>query len=223
MQDRKTLNVLALYPERLNILLELANESCGFELFNVFKNMTGENTGLYVPNREYKVTFHNWYENKYSLDPKGCYALGVIGTRSKELVFNTFHKYAGAKKGQFNNLVHPTSYISNSARLDYGLQMGPLSSISVLTRVGFGVTIKRNCNIGHHCHIGNYATINPGVSISGFVTIGNNSLIGTGSIVKDGLKIGSNSIIGSGSNVVKDIPDNCVAYGNPCVVHRINE
>ena len=28
--------------------------------------------------------------------------------------------------------------------------------------------------------------------------------------------IGSNVVIGAGSVVTKDIPDNCVAYGNPC-------
>jgi maltose O-acetyltransferase len=29
------------------------------------------------------------------------------------------------------------------------------------------------------------------------------------------LKIGENSVIGSGSLVLKDIPDNVLAYGNP--------
>jgi acetyltransferase-like isoleucine patch superfamily enzyme len=29
--------------------------------------------------------------------------------------------------------------------------------------------------------------------------------------------IGNNVIIGAGSVVVKDIPDNCIAVGNPCI------
>lgn len=29
-------------------------------------------------------------------------------------------------------------------------------------------------------------------------------------------KVGDNVIIGAGSVVVKDLPDNCVAVGNPC-------
>lgn len=32
--------------------------------------------------------------------------------------------------------------------------------------------------------------------------------------------IGSNVVIGAGSVVTKDIPDNCVAYGNPCKVAK---
>lgn len=40
--------------------------------------------------------------------------------------------------------------------------------------------------------------------------------IGGGVIILPGVTIGENSIIGAGSVVVKSIPDNCVAVGNPC-------
>ena len=35
-----------------------------------------------------------------------------------------------------------------------------------------------------------------------------------------GVTIGDNVVIGAGSVVVKDIPSNCVAVGNPCKVIR---
>jgi maltose O-acetyltransferase len=35
-----------------------------------------------------------------------------------------------------------------------------------------------------------------------------------------GKKIGSNVVIGAGSVVSRDIPDNCVAFGNPCKPYR---
>ena len=38
--------------------------------------------------------------------------------------------------------------------------------------------------------------------------------------VMPGVTIGSNVVIGGGSVVVKDIPDNSVAVGNPCKVIR---
>ena len=37
-----------------------------------------------------------------------------------------------------------------------------------------------------------------------------------------GVTIGDNVTIGAGSVVTKDIPSNCVAYGNPCKVKREN-
>ncbi len=52
------------------------------------------------------------------------------------------------------------------------------------------------------------------------VKIGNNVWIGAGAIVLPGVTIGSNSIIGAGSVVTKDIPENCIAVGNPCRVLR---
>jgi acetyltransferase-like isoleucine patch superfamily enzyme len=50
------------------------------------------------------------------------------------------------------------------------------------------------------------------------VRIGNNVWIGDSAIVCKGVAIGDNSIIGAGSVVVKDIPPNVVAAGNPAVV-----
>ena len=52
------------------------------------------------------------------------------------------------------------------------------------------------------------------------ITIGDNVWIGGNSIICPGVKIGSNVVIGAGSVVTKDIPDWCVAVGNPCKVKR---
>lgn len=50
------------------------------------------------------------------------------------------------------------------------------------------------------------------------VVIGADVWIGGGSIILPGVTIGNNVVIGAGSVVTKDIPDNCVAVGNPCRV-----
>lgn len=50
------------------------------------------------------------------------------------------------------------------------------------------------------------------------VRIGNNAWIGDSAIVCKGVQIGENSIIGAGSVVVRDIPANAVAAGNPAAV-----
>ena len=55
------------------------------------------------------------------------------------------------------------------------------------------------------------------------VTIGNNVWIGGGAIIMPGVTIGNNVVIGAGSIVTKDIPDNTIAYGNPCKVMRENK
>lgn len=52
------------------------------------------------------------------------------------------------------------------------------------------------------------------------VTVGNNCWIGGGTTILPGVTIGNNCTIGAGSVVVKDIPDNSIAVGNPCRVVR---
>jgi maltose O-acetyltransferase len=49
----------------------------------------------------------------------------------------------------------------------------------------------------------------------GKVKIGNKVFVGANSIILPGVTIGDNVIIGAGSVVSRDIPDGCVAAGNP--------
>lgn len=56
------------------------------------------------------------------------------------------------------------------------------------------------------------------------VRIGDGCWIGGGVIILPGVTIGKGSVIGAGSVVVKDIPEDCVAVGNPCkVIRKINK
>ena len=56
------------------------------------------------------------------------------------------------------------------------------------------------------------------------ITVGNDVWIGGGVHVMPGVTIGSGAVIGGGSVVVKDIPANVLAVGNPCrVVREIGE
>ena len=54
------------------------------------------------------------------------------------------------------------------------------------------------------------------------VIIGNNVWIGGGTIILPGVKIGNNCVIGAGSVVTTSVPDNSIAFGNPCKVVREN-
>ena len=46
--------------------------------------------------------------------------------------------------------------------------------------------------------------------------IGDNVSLGANVIIIGPVHVGNNVTIGAGSVVVKDIPGNCVAVGNPC-------
>lgn len=55
------------------------------------------------------------------------------------------------------------------------------------------------------------------------VIIGKNVWIGGGAILLPGVTIGDNVVIGAGSVVTKSIPDNVIAWGNPCRVVKENK
>ncbi|QEC66573.1 sugar O-acetyltransferase [Panacibacter ginsenosidivorans] len=59
-----------------------------------------------------------------------------------------------------------------------------------------------------------------GPELASPIIIADNVWIGGGSIVCAGVTIGANTTIGAGSVVVKDIPANVLAVGNPCRVVR---
>jgi maltose O-acetyltransferase len=49
------------------------------------------------------------------------------------------------------------------------------------------------------------------------VGIGADVWVGGGAIICPGVRIGSRSVIGAGSVVTRDIPDDVLAVGNPCI------
>lgn len=83
---------------------------------------------------------------------------------------------------------------------------------------GDNVFIAPNCGFYTAGHPIDVARRNKGLEYARPITVGDNVWIGAGVTVLPGVTIGDNCVIGAASVVVKDIPANCIAVGNPCKV-----
>ena len=86
--------------------------------------------------------------------------------------------------------------------------------------IGDDVQIAPGVHIYTATHPIDAATRVSGLEYALPVIIGNGVWLGGGSIICPGITIGDNTVIGAGSVVVKSLPANVVAAGNPCRVLR---
>lgn len=95
--------------------------------------------------------------------------------------------------------------------------------INADTAVGKHCIINTSASADHDCIIEDFVHISPHAALCGGVTVGEGAHIGTGAIIIPGKKIGAHSIIGAGAVVLRDIPPNVVAVGNPArVIKSVN-
>lgn len=106
--------------------------------------------------------------------------------------------------------------VGNNFYANYNLHVLDCAKVTI----GENVLIGPMCGIYTACHPIDAEIRATGLEIAKEVKIGNDVWIGGGVTINPGVTIGSNVVIGSGSVVTKDIPDNCIAFGNPCKVQR---
>ena len=101
-----------------------------------------------------------------------------------------------------NLIIEPPFYC------DYGSQI----------HFGDNVFLGPNCAFYTPVHPLDAETRNKGLEYAYPIKIGNNVWFGGNVVVLPGVTIGDNVVIGAGSVVVKDIPPNVLAVGNPCKI-----
>ncbi len=176
-----------------------------------------------------------------------CIDQGVFFSKKKSVQFKG-HCYIDISRK--SNTIIGNDFVCNSG-LNFGIEtyeskitVAPNAKLYIGNNTGISSTV-----IGcfEEIHIGNNVNIGGGTRImdSNFhcldwkirqnrmedcknvktspILIEDNVFIGARCIICKGVKIGARSIIAAGSVVIKDIPEDCIAGGNPCkIIKRIN-
>lgn len=192
-------------------------------------------TLLYIL-RKYNNQKDKWYNFKFhflmwlhSVDACGvhvCKACPIVDIQDgakvsfgKNIWINNYHNTGWYTK----TMIH----VGPKGKLTWGSSSG---ANGVLIFCNDSITMGENVNIGGGTRI--YDTdFHPidwndrrggnGNTKTAPVVIEDDVFIGTGCIIGKGRRIGARSVIAAGSVVVKDIPSDCIAGGNPCKVIRM--
>lgn len=206
-----------------------------FFIFNALR-------GLLFFRKQLANKFWQWYHIYY------CQVNNVIFTDKKSVRFNSKSIISISPKSDvwigkaFFCNSGPDSGIGTtptkiSVAAGSTLKIGDYTGISSTT-----ILVKNSIVIGNHVNIGggsfltdsNHHSINwqdredrkldVQKAKSAPIIIGDYVFIGARSMILKGVTIGEKSIIAAGSVVVKDIPSNCIAGGNPCkIIKKLND
>jgi sugar O-acyltransferase (sialic acid O-acetyltransferase NeuD family) len=121
-------------------------------------------------------------------------------------------------KNRWATIIHPTSYISQTAIINKGTLIMPHVIINSNSIIGEHNIINSGAIVEHDCHLGYNIHIAPGSVICGGINFGDNVLLGANSVIKNStcdkkITIGNNVIIGCGSVITKSIDDNTTQFG----------
>lgn len=188
--------------------------------------------------RKYKLLLILKYSNIYN--QFSCFIRGIKLGRS--VSFYGCSKFFRAYNSSItigNNCNIRSSSYSNLVGLSHPVQIATLkenANVSIGNFCGIsGAYISCACEI----IIGDNVMIGANVTITDYdwhniaphrrydecdsfapIKINKNVFIGMNTLILKGITIGENSVIGANSVVVKDIPENVIAAGNPCKVLR---
>lgn len=208
----KNITILGVSEATLGMVLDILDFNKSYPKIDILNNINIVPTKDYI-NKNFDITIHS--DLKSIENP-------ILGATKNITRFKIRQNYSDITSKKFLNIISNSALVSTTTELGYGIVICPLTYISAHSRIKDFVFINRNCSIGHHTTISEFTTINPGVNIAGNVTIGQHVQIGIGTNIIDDVSIGNNTIIGAGSVVTKDIPNNVIAYGNPCKIIRNN-
>ena len=151
------------------------------------------------------------------LDSGDHYALGIGYPLIRRRILDSI---ADCELTPIPTATHPSSVVSEHAKLGIGCTIFELSSVSPNVNIGDHCSISQHVTIGHDTVLEENVCVFPGASISGNVRVGKDTMIGTNATILQHVSIGENVKIGAGSLIIKDVPDGATMTAAPAQLRQ---
>ncbi|QIK38960.1 acetyltransferase [Caldichromatium japonicum] len=199
-------------------VLDEAIRAVGSKVIALFDNDPNAQPALpNIPLIGGKQELTKWLQN--AQDPHGIYGLVAIGgNRGQDRL--QLQELLANHGLRIEALVHPRSFVADSARIGSGSQILAMAVIAADVTLGSACIVNHKASIDHECRVGDGVHLAPGATLCGCVTIEPFAMIGAGAVVLPRLHIGRGSIVGAGAVVTRDVPDGVVVAGNPATIRR---
>ena len=140
------------------------------------------------------------------------FVIAVGEPASRELLFD---RVAGRGYG-FATVVHPSAFVSPSARLGRGVFVKMQSIVSAEAVLEDNVFVQADVIVGHDVHVGRHTQISAYSHIAGNAELGERCYLGVRASVREECRMGDDVVLAMGAVVMeKRVPSRVLAMGNP--------
>ena len=115
---------------------------------------------------------------------------------------------------------HPSVVIGQEVVIGAGSMLSAGAILTPRARIGTGVLVNTKASVDHDSVVGDFAHLSASATVGARCRVGDETMISLGASVMSNCTVGSRTIVGAGAMVVRDIPDDVVAYGVPARVMR---
>jgi sugar O-acyltransferase (sialic acid O-acetyltransferase NeuD family) len=160
----------------------------------------------------------NGYEVLGKLESLKTYAKEVYvvcAIANYKIKKNIIERLKENKNIKFATLIHPSTKLNKTVKIGEGCIVYQNVIATANISIGDHVIISPKSGIGHDTNVENYCSLLWNVNISGNVLLKEGVLVGSGATIIQGIEVGKESIIGAEAVVIRDIPSNKTAVGNP--------
>ncbi len=154
----------------------------------------------------------DWYRRNQDASLRVVCAIGDPGARAKAV------EKLQAMNAKFVSVIHPSVCVPESIEIGAGSVIMAGTRFTSDAKIGSHVVMYLNCAITHDVRVGDFCLVASGCNLSGGAVLETGVQLGSGVNVAPRQRIGAWAIVGAGSVVVRDIPAQSTAVGNPCRV-----